>query len=189
MEPKRADVHVLVGGVGYRNLRDRSVGVLVTDRLGERPWPDGVAVEDLSYNPVAVVQRLEDEPAGALRRLLLVSGVSRPGREPGQIDAYRWDGALPSPDRIQDAVAEAITGVISLDNTLVVAGHFRALPPEVLVVEMEPGTEEFGEDLAPHVAAAFEDLCALVTRLATDDDVARSLPAASLGGGRLVSGA
>lgn len=176
-----------MGGVGYRNLRDRSVGVLVSDRLGGRPWPVGVAVEDLSYNPVAVVQRLEDEPPGALRRLLLVSGVSRPGRAPGQVDAYRWDGALPSPERIQDAVAEAVTGVIALDNTLVVAGHFRALPPEVVVVEVEPGTEEFGEALAPAVAAAFEDVCALVGRLATDDDAARRLPAAALGGGRMFS--
>ena len=55
-------VRVIVAGVGYRNLRDHSVGVTVADRLLARAWASDVVVEDLSYNPIAVMQRLEDEP-------------------------------------------------------------------------------------------------------------------------------
>jgi len=177
-------MRTLVGGLGYRNLRDHSLGVVVSDLLAERDWPEGVLVEDVSYNPIAVVQRLQDQPVD---RAIVVAAIGRPGRAPGMIEAYRWDGALPDPERIQAAVAEAVTGVILLDNTLVVGRHFGGLPPEVLVVEVEPEVEEFGDELSPVVAAAFERVCALVTLLATDEDAARRLPEAALGGGRLVS--
>jgi len=180
-------MRVLVGGVGYRNLRDHSVGVLVADRLAGREWPEGVAVEDVSYNPIALVQRLEDEPEGRrFHRVVIVAGVSRPGRTPGAVEAYRWDGALPAPEAVQGAVAEAITGVISLDNTLVVTRHFGALPEEALVVEVEPAEEEFGEELTPPVAAMFETVCERVAALAIDAEAACRLPTTPLGGGRRV---
>src|SRR5690349_5848379 len=131
-------MRVLVAGVGYRYLRDHSVGAAVADRLGGRAWQGDVVVEDLSYNPIAVVQRLEDDPPDRrFDRAVFVSSVERPGRRPGTVTAYRWDGALPPADEIQRAVAEGVTGVIALDNTLVVAAHFEALPPEVLVIEVE----------------------------------------------------
>lgn len=177
-------MRVLIGGLGYRNLRDHSLGVAVSDLLAEREWPPGVLVEDVSYNPIAVVQRLQDDPVD---RAVVVAGISRPGRAAGTIEAYRWDGALPDAERIQTAVAEAVTGVIFLDNTLVVARHFGALPEEVLVVEVEPAVEEFGEEFSPVVAQAFEPVCALVTRLATDAEAARRVPQAPLGGGRRIT--
>jgi Ni,Fe-hydrogenase maturation factor len=53
----------VIAGVGYRNLRDHSLGVIIADDLGERTLSSGVAVLDLSYNPVAVAQWLESLPA------------------------------------------------------------------------------------------------------------------------------
>ena len=181
-------MRVLVGGVGYRNLRDHSVGVAVADRLATRTWPDGVAVEDLSYNPIALVQRLEDEPLDRrFERMVVVAGVSRPGRAPGTIEAYRWDGVLPSPEAVQAAVAEAVTGVISVDNTLVVTRQFGSLPPEAIVVEVEPASdEEFGEELSPTVGRLFDSLCERVTALVLAQDASDRLPATPLGGGRRV---
>src|SRR5687768_2276820 len=163
-------MRVLIGGVGYRNLRDYSAGVNVTDALASRQWATGVVVEDLSYNPIAVVQRLDDE-RGAFQRIILVGAVDRGADRPFRmITAYRWDGVLPARDEIQGAVADAVTGIISLDNLLIVAHHFGALPPVVVVVEVKPFVEAFGEVFSPAVAAAFPDVCALVARLATDDD-------------------
>lgn len=174
-------MRVLVGGIGYRNLRDHSAGVEVTDRLARRAWPSEVLVEDLSYNPIAVVQRLGDEPpARPVQRVVLVSAVER-GRAPGTVTAYRWDERLPSAEAIQRAVADAVTGVIFLDNTVVVAGHFGAWPAEVLVVEVEPLAHEFGDGLSEPVAAAVDEVCRLVVRLATDARAAAALPRAPLG--------
>jgi len=176
-------VRVIVAGVGYRNLRDHSVGVAVADRLLERAWRGDVVVEDLSYNPIAVVQRLEDEPPELrFTRAVVVGAVERGNRPPGSVTAYRWDGVLPSDEEIQRAVTEAVTGVIALDNTLVVTRHFGGLPDEVVVIEVEPGVQEFGEDFSEPVARAVDQVCELVVTMATDAGAAGRLPSAALGG-------
>lgn len=140
-------LRVLIGGIGYRNLRDGSIGLEVIDRIdGEAP--DGTEVEDVSYHPVGLSQNLQDRPP--YDRIVLVSSVAR-GREPGTITAYRWDKQLPDNEEIQTRVSEAVTGVISLDNTLVVCGALGGFPEDVRVVEVEPASEEWGERLSPEI--------------------------------------
>src|SRR5215510_16598977 len=132
-------MRVIVAGVGYRNLRDHSLGVEVADRLETAAWTDDIVVEDLSYNPIAVMQRLEDEPRERrFERAVFVGAVERGDRAAGAVTAYRWDRGLPDDGEIHRAVTEAVTGVISLDNTLVVTQHFGALPDDVVVIEVEP---------------------------------------------------
>jgi hydrogenase maturation protease len=175
-------MRVLVAGVGYRNLRDYSVGVVVADRLGRYPWSGDVVVEDLSYNPIAVVQRLQDEPREtAFERAIVVGAVARAGRPPGTVTAYRWDGALPESEDVQQAVAEAVTGVIALDNTLIVGRQFGGWPDDVIVVEVEPAVHDFGETFSDVIDRACERVCALVARLATDATAVAALPRAALG--------
>ena len=170
---------VLVGGLGYRNLRDHSAGIAVSDTLMEREWPEGICVEDVSYNPVALVEHLKEE---RFDRMVIVAAVERPGRSPGEVTAYRWDGQLPSSELIQAAVVDAVTGVIYLDNTLIVIRHFGGLPAETAVVEIEPEVHEFGESFSVPVADAFETLCKLVTTLAVDPQAMSALPRGPLGG-------
>jgi hydrogenase maturation protease len=147
-------MRVLIGGVGYRFLRDESVGPWVADRLaGEAAG--GVEVEDVSYHPVGLVQNLQDRPP--YDRIVLVAGVRR-GREPGTVEAYRWDGDLPPRDAIQERVAEAVTGVISLDNLLIVGRALGGFPDDVRVVEVEPGEEGWGEEFSPAVAARLPEV-------------------------------
>lgn len=172
---------VLVGGVGYRHLRDHSVGVVVSDRLEAREWPDHVRVQDLSFNPVAVSQQLQED-LSADDVLVLVSAVGR-GRPPGTVVAYRWDGELPDAGRVQDAVAEAVTGVIALDNTLMVTRQFGGLPQNVVVVEIEPAEESFGDELSDAVAAGVGRMVEVVERVALDPATVERIPVAPLGGG------
>jgi hydrogenase maturation protease len=146
-------MRTLIGGVGYSYLRDGSVGPLVVAELAREAWPDGVLVEDLSYGPIAVLQRLQ-EADPPFDRLVLVAAVRR-GRAPGTVTTYRWDHRLPDAAEIQARVAEAVTGVISLDNLLVVVGFFNALPRDVSVLEVEPEDEGWGEGLSRVVEAAW----------------------------------
>lgn len=182
-----ASVRVIVAGIGYRNLRDHSVGVAVTDLLEREAWPEGLVVEDLSYNPIAVVQRLEDEvPDRRFERAVVVASAERNGRAPGTVVAYRWDGVLPVDEEIHRAVTEAVTGIIAIDNTLVVARHFGALPENVVIVEVEPAVHEFGDTFSDVIARQFETVCTLVRTYATDATAAERLPRAPLGGPALV---
>lgn len=176
----------LVGGVGYHDLRDFSVGPLLVGRLRERDWPQAVALEDLSYDPVKVVHRLTGETP-PFERLLVVGSVRR-GRRPGSVTAYRWDRGLPDPGEIQDRVTEAVTGVIGLDNLLVVTEAFGAAPGCVYVVEIEPEIEAMGEELSASVAAAAERAARLVRELALHEGPEPAVPWGPLGGGARADG-
>lgn len=151
---------VLIAGVGYLNLRDLSIGPVLVDHLAALPWPPGVDVEDLSYGPVGVVHSLR-EASPPYDRLVVVAGVQR-SYAPGTVSCYRWDGQLPGPGEIQARVEEALTGVIDLDNLLIVTKHFGALPNEVIVVEVEPEDTEWGEAFSERIAAMVSELVTIV---------------------------
>ena len=166
----------LIGAIGYRQLRDHSVPFAILDRLEAEDLGADVTVEDVSYNPVALMQWLQGDAKGKFERAIFVAAVERAGRAPGSVDAYRWDGVLPSDELIQQAVADAVTGIISLDNTLVVAGYFKALPQQVAVVEIEPREHEFGTELSPEVTAGVETALALIRMLARSPAAFEALP-------------
>ena len=160
-------VQTLIAGVGYSNLRDGSVGPRLIAELAREPWPSHITVEDLSYGPIAVMQRLQDAQP-PFERLVLISAVRR-GRPVGTVTIAPWIGALPDATEIQARVAEAVTGVISLDNLLIVVGFFDALPRDVVVIEVEPEDEGWGEGFSPAIRAAWPALCLAVRRAAWGD--------------------
>ena len=147
-------MRVLVGGVGYRNLRDHSLGPWLADRFAEQAH-NGFEVEDLSYHPIGLSQNLRERPP--YERVVLVGAVAR-GRQPGSIEAYRWSGQLPAPEEVQARVAEAVTGVISLENVLVVVGSLGGFPADVRVVEVEPADEGWGEGFSPEVQSRLGEI-------------------------------
>jgi hydrogenase maturation protease len=145
---------VLVGGVGYRFLRDNALGVHISDGFADRATEE-IEVEDLGYHPIGFTQNLQDRPA--YDRIILVAAIVR-GREPGTVTAYRWNHELPSVEQIQDRVSESVTGVISLDNLLIVTEAFKAFPDDVWVVEVEPADESWGEGFSPEVQAKLPEI-------------------------------
>lgn len=151
---------MLIGGVGYQNLRDLSAGLHVLTRLGE----DGglgerTDLEDLSYGPVDVLFLLQRRaPYDAA---VFVTGSKR-GRSPGSVECRRWEPAPITPDELQDRVVEGVTGVISLDNLLYICGHFGALPREVVVVEVEAADEGWGEGVSEAGARAVDEATGVV---------------------------
>ena len=182
---KAPATRTIVGGVGYRNLRDHSVGIVMSDELEPLADLPGLAIEDLCYGPVAVGQWLQDEARVApFGRAVFVTAIAREdGRPPGTISAYRWDRVLPNDEEIHRAVTDAVTGVIFLDNTLVVVEWMGALPEETIIVEVEPLEHAFGDAFSPAVAAAYPRAKQLVMQLATDEAAGRALPVAPFGGG------
>jgi len=142
---------ILIAGVGYRNLRDMSFGPVLLDRLAQEPWPHGVEIEDLSYGPVPVMQSLDER--GIYDRIIFVAGVRR-NRQPGGVYCSRWGHPLTDPEEVQARIAEALTGVISLDNLLIITTFFGKLPRDVVVIEVEPADDGWGEELTLEVEGA-----------------------------------
>jgi hydrogenase maturation protease len=173
-------MRTLVGAVGYRNLRDHSAAFEVIDRLSLDGLDPSIVLEDTSYNPIALVQWLQGEPpADRFDRVIFVSALER-GRPPGTVTAYRWDGVLPSDELVQQAVAEAVTGIIALHNTVVISGYFKVLPAAVAIVEIEPVDHAFGPELSTAVRHAIPQACALIGKLALEHDAIGALPAGPL---------
>jgi hydrogenase maturation protease len=158
---------VLIACVGYRFMRDLSLGPNLIEPLQQLRWQREVAICDLHFGPIHMVHWLE-EHTGTLTRMVFVAAVAR-GREPGQIDTYRWQGALPDADEIQQRVGEGVSGVISLDNLLIVGQYFQALPPEVIVVEVEPADTGWGLGHSALMEARLPTVLTTVWRVALDD--------------------
>ena len=175
-------LRTVIGGVGYRNLRDHSLGIVMSDELEALANPPALQVEDLCYGPVAVAQWFLDE--ANVNRAVFITAIAREdGRPPGTICAYRWDHVLPDDGEIQRCVVDAVTGVIFLDNTLVVVEWMGALPDETIVIEVEPLEHAFGDEMSPAVAAAYAEVRRLALHYATDASAGRTLHVRPLGGG------
>lgn len=145
-------VKILVAGVGYRNLRDMSVGPVLLDRLRTREWPPEVQVEDLSFGAVHVMHWLQEQPQ-PFGAAVFIAAVRR-GRPVGSVTRCNWSAPEISHELVQERIAEAVTGVISLDTLLVVLGYFEVLPPRVTLIEIEPRDDDWGPELSPPVEAA-----------------------------------
>lgn len=139
---------ILVAGVGYSHLTDLSFGPHLVERLQAMEWPDDVQIEDLSYGPITVVQWFQDDP-GRFDRAIFAGAMQR-GRPPAMVTRYEWDNTPWSPDEVHERVTEAVTGVVSVENTLIVAGYFGLLPARTSVIEFEPVDVEWGLELGPY---------------------------------------
>ncbi len=136
---------MLLAGVGYSHLSDLSFGPLLVERLQELSWPEDVRIEDFSYGPIGVLMRLEDEPVRYTRAIF--AGAMERDRAPGTLNIYTWEGGIADPEQVQARIAEAVTGVISLENLLIIMDHFNALPASTTVIELEPVEQGWGMDM------------------------------------------
>lgn len=165
-------MRTLIGGVGYAWQGDLAFGPTAVAALLRDSWPAEVEVADLSYNPIAVFQQIRQQ---AYQRLILIGAVAR-GRPRGTYAVYRPTGALPEADEIQARIVESGSGIISLDNVVIIARYFGALPADTRLIEIEPVEDGWGRDLSPEARAALDRALALVRRLAWE---APSPPGAS----------
>ena len=112
-------------------------------------------LEDFSYGAVAVAQRLQELAPAAL----VLVGAEQRGREAGTVE--RRTGSSPAGDA-QSAVADAVTGYVSIDLVLDVAQALGALPREITVVELEPVRVEPSDALSTEAERALEPALELV---------------------------
>lgn len=132
----------LVGGVGLPWLRDLDFGTNWLARAASLEWPDGVVLEDLSYAAHRVMHRLEElQPA----RAVLLGCMPRGTAPAGTIRRYALSelGDLDVAE-VHERLGEAVGGIVDLDHTLAVCRYWDVLPPDTVVIEVEPAESEFG---------------------------------------------
>ena len=134
----------LIGIVGYTPVLEAfPLGPRLVDDLRRLLPEDGsVAIENMSWGPIHVVQRFQDQ-AVKPERLVLVGGSSV-STEPGRVRAFRWMGGELPDQAVQERIYEAVTGIVDIENTLVIGEHFDIWPVECFVVEADIPGNVFG---------------------------------------------
>jgi len=143
-DPTRS-ADVLIGIVGFSPVIDAfPLGPKLMDALKTRLQnrPD-VGVENMTWSPIHVVQRFQDEGAVRPRRVVLV-GAAAVSEVPGLVRGFRWTGGSVPAAAMQERIYEAVTGVVDLENTLIIGSHFDVWPEDVFDVEVDLPADTFG---------------------------------------------
>jgi hypothetical protein len=149
---------ILVGGVAELYQGDLDLGRVAVSRLEGEDLGPGVSVEELSYGAVAVAQRLQDLRPDSL---VLIAAHAR-GRAPGSVERREIGRLGLSPDELQLAVGDAVTGYVSVDLLVEVATALGALPARTVSVEVEPASVQPSEQLTAEAQAGLERALELV---------------------------
>ena len=138
-------MRVLIGIVGHSPILDRyPLGPLLMQDLQSRDWGAMIVdIENMTWSPIHVTQRLQDHQKSYDRTVLI--GSSAGCLKPGNVVTYRWLGGEMSTLKLQERVYEGVTGVVSLDNTLVIGDYFKVWSDEVFTVEIDLPEDTFGE--------------------------------------------
>lgn len=131
----------LVGIVGFSTL-PRSFPLGSGLMAGLRARLPGVQVENMTWGPMHVVQRFQQPDVPRPDRVVLI-GAAAICRRPGAVAAWRWRGGTLPPVAMQDRIYEAVTGVVDLENTLMIGTQFGIWPEPVWSVEADLPADTF----------------------------------------------
>ena len=163
--PVESSKKTLIGTVGYHVLGNHSMPPMLFHHLKDMQWPDYVTVDELNWGPVAVVQMFQAE-SPPFEKVIILCALERKGREIGTIDVFQWKGNLPDEEQIQACVGDAATGVISVENLLVIGEYFKIWKDEVYLIDVEPGPEIAGEEWTEEMQGAIPDIISVIKQLA-----------------------
>ena len=129
-------MRTIVGIVGYYGfVRGYPLGPELMERLRALPWPDDVDIREMNWGPIAIVQDFQAQSQKP-ERVVLVGALDR-GLADGSVSCRSWAGGALDTSAVQLRMFEAVTGVISLDNLLVIGAHFGIWPSQTFTVELQ----------------------------------------------------
>ena len=159
--------NILIGTVGYHNLCNHSIGPILISNLREMDWPERVTIEEMNWGPIAIVQQFQ-AMAEPYDRVVLLVAVERPKRSIGELTLFRWTGELPDKTKIQACIGDAVTGVISVENLLVIGEFFQIWPKEVFLLDVEPGPEQAGMELSAELKNRVPEILQAIQRVSLE---------------------
>jgi len=135
----------LIGIVGYSAILDSyPLGPPLMSGL-ESALADApnVTIENFTWSPVHIVQRFENDEMPKPERLVLI-GLTATTINPGNVYACQWRGGKATEVAVQERVYEAVTGIVDLENTLMIGEYFKAWPNECFTIEADMQPNTFG---------------------------------------------
>jgi hydrogenase maturation protease len=145
-------LNVLVLGIGNTVMSDDGVGVKVVQLLQQESLPESVEVIDGGTLGLDLLPLLEGRS-----HLIMVDAVDG-GKAPGS--CFRLSGEE-LPVALETKVSPHQVG---LKDLLAVARLLDQLPPEMVLIGVQPESTDIGVDLSPAVAAQVDAMKAAVLR-------------------------
>ena len=135
---------VMVGIVGYSAVVESyPLGPKLLEELenifGDNP---NLILENFTWSPVHIVQRLQGGEMTRPDRIVLV-GLAAGSSKPGTVAVHRWVGGTQPEAKVQERIYEAVTGIVDLENTLMIGSYFNVWPDECLTVEADLAPDTF----------------------------------------------
>ncbi len=136
---------VMVGIVGYSAVVESyPLGPKLLEELQDIFGDDpNVLLENFTWSPVHIVQRLQGGEMTRPDRIVLV-GLAAGSSKPGTVAVHRWIGGTQPEVKVQERIYEAVTGIVDLENTLMIGSYFKVWPEECLTVEADLAPDTFG---------------------------------------------
>lgn len=156
---RRGLTPAVVGAVSELFQGDLDFGRHVLERLERDELGSAVALEPFDYGAIAVVQRLEEL---APELLVLVGATGRGDRAPGTLQRREVKPLTLPRAVVGQAVAEAVTGYVTMDLLIEVASGLGALPVRTVAIELQPIQAGPCVELSPRAQAAVGEATELV---------------------------
>jgi len=136
---------VMVGIVGYSAVVESyPLGPKLLEELQDIFGDDpNVLLENFTWSPVHIVQRLQGGEMTRPDRIVLV-GLAAGSSKPGTVAVHHWIGGTQPEVKVQERIYEAVTGIVDLENTLMIGSYFKVWPEECLTVEADLAPDTFG---------------------------------------------
>ncbi|MEP6513325.1 MAG: hypothetical protein ABJA79_05620 [Parafilimonas sp.] len=176
---------VFIGTVGYHNLCNHSIGPVLLPQLHKMQWRKDVELDELNWGPSAIVQKFQSLPT-PYDRVILLSAIERRGRNIGDITVFKWQGKLPDEELIQRCIGDAVTGVISVENLLIIGEYFKIWPAETFLIDAEPGAEQSGEELTIEMKESIPEIISILRHLCSAENM-QSIKCKEMFGDTLIS--
>ena len=157
-EPDVESATVFIGGVGRSFMGDLDLGRIAVERLAAEDLGPHAVIEEVQYNAVLVAHHLAE-----LRpySVVLIGAVERQ-RKPGTVERRRIRTLGAPMETVQDAVASAVTGDVTLDLLVEVGEGFGVLPAHTLAIEVEPTEVSLADGLSAQAEGALETVLDMV---------------------------
>ncbi|MBI5253450.1 MAG: hydrogenase maturation protease [Euryarchaeota archaeon] len=135
---------VAIIGVGNSIMRDDGVGIHTVQELQKIKLPGNVEVQDADTNAFAVLECMDGKDKA------IIIDAYRGGREPGTIYKFKF---TPDSSNIKLSLHD-----IDFTDALKSGRHAYRLPPDIVIIGVEPEVIEFGLELSPRVQKAIPNV-------------------------------
>lgn len=147
---------IVIIGVGNLIMRDDGVGIHVVQELQKTKLPENVEVQDADTNAFMALEYMDNKDKA------IIIDAYRGGKKPGTIHKLAFSPSDEQPANIKLSLHD-----LDFTDAIKSAKHAFKLPPDIVIIGVEPEVVEFGLELSLRVQKAIPRIIEAVLKEVT----------------------